>query len=67
MHACGSARGDGTLALHAREPGKTLPEERAIRLYFEATDLAKACKHLEKAGVEFSQPPRMMAWGWKHA
>ena len=62
-----SARGEGTLALHALEPGKTSSESSGVRLYFETANLDKACKDLEKAGVKFSQPPKLMPWGWKHA
>jgi catechol 2,3-dioxygenase-like lactoylglutathione lyase family enzyme len=60
-------RGDGTLALHAIEPGKALPSEDAIRLYFEVRELDRFCEHLQAAGLRFSQPPTLMPWGWKHA
>ena len=62
-----SPRGQTTLALHLVEPGKELPPGDAIRLYFEVKQLDKFCRTLEAAGVKFSQPPRMMPWGWKHA
>jgi catechol 2,3-dioxygenase-like lactoylglutathione lyase family enzyme len=61
-----SPRGSTTIALHALEPGQTLATG-GIRLYFEVEDLASACKRLEKAGAVFTQPPKMMPWGWKHA
>lgn len=62
-----AARGDGTLALHAIEPGKTLPRGGGIRLYFETTELERLCKQLLVAGLKFSQLPKLMPWGWKHA
>jgi catechol 2,3-dioxygenase-like lactoylglutathione lyase family enzyme len=62
-----AAKGTGTLAIHALEPGKTLPGAGGIRLYFETADLDKVAKHLEGAGIRFDQPPKMMPWGWKHA
>lgn len=62
-----SARGDGTLALHALEPGKTLSGSDGVRLYFETKDLDRVCRHLEQAGVRLSQPPKTMPWGWTHA
>jgi len=62
-----AGRGDGTLALHMVEPGKTLPPEDGIRLYFEVKDLEKFCGRLQAAGVRFSKMPAVMPWGWKHA
>jgi catechol 2,3-dioxygenase-like lactoylglutathione lyase family enzyme len=62
-----SAQGQGTLALHIIEPGKTMPPGDGIRLYFETRDLEKVCKDLEGAGTLFTQPPKVMPWGWKHA
>jgi len=60
-------KGNGTLALHLVEPGKTLPAEDGIRLYFETRDLDSLCERLQKSGVRFSQTPKVMPWGWKHA
>jgi uncharacterized glyoxalase superfamily protein PhnB len=57
----------GTLALHTLEPGKTMPPEDVIRLYFEIKNLDKFCDRLQEAGVKFSQLPQTMPWGWKHA
>jgi len=62
-----SASGQGTIALHLIEPGKTLPPGDGIRLYFEIRGLDKVCRNLEAAGTSFTQPPKMMPWGWKHA
>jgi catechol 2,3-dioxygenase-like lactoylglutathione lyase family enzyme len=62
-----SVQGQGTLALHVFEPGKTMLPGYGIRLYFETRDLEKVCKNLEAAGTPFTQPPKMMPWGWKHA
>ncbi|PYT25540.1 MAG: hypothetical protein DMG58_23940 [Acidobacteria bacterium] len=62
-----SAPGQGTLALHIIDPGKTMPPGDGIRLYFETRDLEKVCKNLEAAGTAIKQPPKIMPWGWKHA
>jgi catechol 2,3-dioxygenase-like lactoylglutathione lyase family enzyme len=62
-----SVQGQGTLALHVIEPGKTMLPGNTIRLYFETRDLEKVCKNLEAVGTLFTQPPKMMPWGWKHA
>lgn len=55
-----------TFALHVVEPGKS-PDAEGIRLYFETRDLDKFCASLAAAGVAFTQPPKLMPWGWKHA
>jgi len=61
-------RGGSTIALHALDSGQKLrPDSEGLRLYFEVRDLEQFCKKLEEAGVELSEPPRMMPWGWKHA
>jgi len=62
-----SGEGDGTLALHMVEPGKTMPQGDGIRLYFEVKELEKFCEQLQAAGVKFSQLPKLMPWGWTHA
>jgi len=62
-----AAHGDGTLALHMVEPGKTLPPGDGIRLYFEVKELDTFCERLQAAGVKFSQMPKLMPWGWRHA
>jgi uncharacterized glyoxalase superfamily protein PhnB len=62
-----AAEGDGTIALHMVEPGKELPAGDGIRLYFEVKELEKFCERLQKDGVKFSQMPKAMPWGWKHA
>lgn len=59
-------RGEGTIALHALEPGKDLGIG-GIRLYFETTDLDTLCARLESAGVVLKQKPTKMPWGWTHA
>ena len=58
--------GDATIALHLVESGATL-HTGGIRLYFEIRNLDRFCKKLEAAGVRFSQPPKDMPWGWRHA
>ncbi len=62
-----AAQGDGTLALHMVEPGNTLPPEDGIWLYFEIKELDRFCERLLSAGVKFSQMPKLMPWGWRHA
>jgi len=62
-----SPQGLNTLALHQLEPGKTLSETQGVRLYFEVMNVEKACEKLKAAGVQLSQEPKMMPWGWKHA
>jgi catechol 2,3-dioxygenase-like lactoylglutathione lyase family enzyme len=62
-----SPRGDGTLALHLPGPGDEIRFGSSVRLYFEVRDLERKCKQLEAAGMKFSQAPKMMPWGWKHA
>ena len=62
-----AGRGDGTLALHMIEPGKSMPAGDGIRLYFEIKDIDQFCERLRKDGVKFSQMPKAMPWGWKHA
>lgn len=55
-----------TMALHLIQPGESTAAE-GIRLYFETKDLDRICASLEAAGVKFTQPPKLMPWGWKHA
>ena len=62
-----AGRGHGTIAIHMMEPGKTLPAGDGIRLYFEIKELDKFCAQLQKSGAKFSQLPKAMPWGWKHA
>jgi catechol 2,3-dioxygenase-like lactoylglutathione lyase family enzyme len=58
--------GDGTLALHAAEPGHGVGCE-GTRLYFEVEQLDAFCDRLEARGVVFKQKPKDMPWGWRHA
>ncbi|HXN52325.1 MAG TPA: VOC family protein [Candidatus Acidoferrum sp.] len=61
-----SAGGNTTIALHAVAPGDEL-RTGGVRLYFEVRDLERFCERLESIGVRFSQKPKQMPWGWKHA
>ena len=61
-----SPRGNASIALHAVAPDQDL-HPGGIRLYFETKDLERVCKRLEKSGTKFSQMPKVMPWGWKHA
>lgn len=58
--------GTSTIALHLLEPGQAL-HTGGVRLYFEIRDLDRFCKKVEAAGAKFSQQPKMMPWGWRHA
>lgn len=59
--------GPGSIALHLPAPGESVPPQDGMRLYFEVKPLHKFCKQLEAAGVKFTQPPKLMPWGWMHA
>jgi len=58
--------GDGTIALHQAGPGASVASD-GVRLYFEVRDLDDFCRKLQKRGFYFTQLPRMMPWGWRHA
>jgi catechol 2,3-dioxygenase-like lactoylglutathione lyase family enzyme len=62
-----SAIGTTTIALHQVERGHDLPPFDSIRLYFEVKELEALCKSLQAAGVEITQLPKPMPWGWTHA
>jgi lactoylglutathione lyase len=67
-----SPAGTTTIALHHVEPGPdasrgALPPFASIRLYFEVKELDALCKSLQAQGVEISQLPKPMPWGWTHA
>lgn len=61
-----SPRGDTTIALHQVAPGDEL-RTGGVRLYFELKDLQRFCDQFESAGVQFTQKPKQMPWGWTHA
>src|SRR5258708_22003762 len=61
-----SPRGSSTIALHLVASGDEL-RTGGVRLYFEVRALERFCERLESAGVQFSQQPKQMPWGWKHA
>jgi catechol 2,3-dioxygenase-like lactoylglutathione lyase family enzyme len=60
-------KGSSTIAIHALQPGESLPDAGGVRLYFEVRALEKFCASLQQKGVRFSKAPKMMPWGWKHA
>ena len=62
-----SPAGRNTIALHQLGPEQEIPSSDAIRLYFEVKDLDALCKRLAAEGVEISQMPKRMPWGWDHA
>lgn len=59
--------GTGTIALHQVDAGQELPSFDAMRLYFEVKELGAFCKQLAAEGVEITQMPKPMPWGWTHA
>ena len=59
--------GQGTIAIHQAPPGALPPQNEGVRLYFEIRELDDFCAKLQRAGLYFTQPPRMMPWGWRHA
>jgi len=59
-----SPRGNATIALHKI---KDIHEGKGITLYFETEDIDGFCEQLIKQGVKFSEVPKVMPWGWKHA
>jgi catechol 2,3-dioxygenase-like lactoylglutathione lyase family enzyme len=59
--------GEGTIAIHQAPPGAPPPQNEGVRLYFEIETLDEFCQKLQRAGIYFTQPPRMMPWGWRHA
>ncbi len=58
--------GNGTIALHQANPGAPI-ESEGVRLYFEVPELDAFCDKLRKKGFYFTQLPRLMPWGWRHA
>ena len=58
--------GNCTIAIHQASPGANVASE-GVRLYFEVGDLDSFCEKLRRSGVYFTQMPRMMPWGWRHA
>ncbi len=59
--------GEGTIALHQLGPEAPSAASFGVRLYFQVRDLDEFCDKLKRRGVYFTQPPRMMPWGWRHA
>jgi catechol 2,3-dioxygenase-like lactoylglutathione lyase family enzyme len=59
--------GSGTIALHQLEPGKTIPADEGVRLYFEVRGLDEFCRILESRGRVLDSLPKSMPWGWRHA
>ena len=57
--------GSTTIALHV-DP-KLKRGKEGLRLYFEVEGLDALCRTLAKRGVKFSQKPKDMEWGWRHA
>ncbi len=61
-----SAAGESTLALHVTKSRATR-RAGGVWLYFEVKQLQQLYRRLRDAGVEFSQPPQRMPWGWIQA
>jgi catechol 2,3-dioxygenase-like lactoylglutathione lyase family enzyme len=65
-----SPRTKTTLGLHGRmeHPGdRRRRRAEDVRLYFEVDDLDARCRRLKRGGVKFTQGPKDMPWGWRHA
>lgn len=63
-----SPKGSTSIALHEYEPAmKRARGPEGLRLYFEVDGLDALCKRMARAGVKFSQMPKDMPWGWRHA
>ena len=63
-----SPKGRQTIGLHAVRDGQALDSRmEGVRLYFEVRDLDALCERLAAKGVRFSQMPKDMEWGWRHA
>ena len=63
-----SSKGTTTIGLHVltKEISK-IPTEEGVRLYFEVANLDETCSQLQSRGVKFTQLPKDMPWGWRHA
>jgi catechol 2,3-dioxygenase-like lactoylglutathione lyase family enzyme len=60
-------RGDATIALHQLGGDTTSVAAEGMRLYFEVKNLDAFCQRLAASGIVFSQRPKEMPWGWRHA
>jgi len=60
-----SPTGTTSIALHIDPKLKRAKE--GLRLYFEVKGLDALCRRMASAGVKFSQKPKDMEWGWRHA
>jgi len=59
-----------TLGLHGRMEHAADRKRRKsgdVRLYFEVADLDGVCRRLRAKKVKFTQGPKDMPWGWRHA
>ena len=61
-----SPAGTTTIALHQVAAGQKLPPFDSLRLYFEVKELEAFAKQLQSEGVEVTQMPKLMPWGWMH-
>jgi catechol 2,3-dioxygenase len=59
-----SPSGRSTIALHRADD---VQAGKGITLYFETRNLDKFCNSLSRKGANFTQMPKVMPWGWKHA
>ena len=60
-------RGNSTIALHLLGEGVNSVSAEGVRLYFEVKNLDALCRRLAASGIVFSQMPKQMPWGWRHA
>jgi len=59
-------KGKTTIALHVAKPEESVSSE-GVRLYFEVKNLDQFCEKLQNNGVQLTEPPKLMPWGWHHA
>lgn len=59
-------KGKTTIALHVAKPEDSVASE-GVRLYFEVKELDHFCGKLQSEGVNLTQSPKTMPWGWRHA
>jgi catechol 2,3-dioxygenase-like lactoylglutathione lyase family enzyme len=60
-----SPSGTTSIALHVDPKLKRAKE--GLRLYFEVKGLDALCAKMARSGVKFTQKPKDMEWGWRHA
>ena len=47
-------------------PGDPLEHSERLQLHLAVPDVDAKYSKLKRAGIEFTEPPRDMPWGWRH-